>query len=270
MAPIGGSRHRTPAGQPLWKLYRLANCYVLHYPDCITYVIAGNRISYELIDMAQPEWIQIYLLSSVIAFWLELSGMLVLHASAVALPRGVVGFVASSTGGKSTLAAAAVAAGHPLVTDDLLALHDQGQQLHVQPGFPAMRLWPSTAAHFLPDWQALPRVDHKFDKRWTPIGAGGWGKFCPESQPLAALYVPQRRAGDVPNLAIEIVPLAMGEAVIELVRHSFAAWLTATSRLEARRLPFMSRVVAQTPVYRLVYPAGFDHLPHVIAAVEQA
>jgi hypothetical protein len=49
-------------------------------------------------------------------------GRLVIHASAVALEMGVIGFVAPSGGGKSTLAHYLSERGHQFVADDLLAI----------------------------------------------------------------------------------------------------------------------------------------------------
>jgi hypothetical protein len=193
----------------------------------------------------------------------------VLHASAVQTPRGVLGSASISTGGKSTLAAAAVAAGYALVADDLLALEENAGRVWARPGFPAMRLWAAEAARFIPHWQELPVVEHKAEKRWAAIGPGGWGTFCAEAQPLACLYFPQRRAVDDPNADIEITPLTRRDGLIELVRHSFAAWLSEASGLAPQRLPLLARIAQGVPLRRLVYPSGLAHLPRVLAALER-
>ena len=62
------------------------------------------------------------LLGPVIAYWLERAALPVLHASAVAVGGEAAAFLAGSTGGKSSLAAALVAAGCPLLSDDLVAI----------------------------------------------------------------------------------------------------------------------------------------------------
>lgn len=267
--PLGVSQWRTTAGAPLWELYRLPEGEVLHFPDLVDFYLERERVRYDLLDPARREWVQIYFLGAVMAFWLERRGVPVLHASAVQIPRGVLGFASISTGGKSTLAAAAVAAGHALVADDLLALEERAGRVWARPSFPAMRLWAAEAARYIPHWQELPRVEHKAEKRWAAIGPGGWGAFCAETQPLACLYFPQRRAAADPNVEIEITTLTRRDGLIELVRHSFAAWLTEASGMAPQRLPRLARLAQGVPLRRLVYPSGLAHLPRVWAALEQ-
>ena len=78
-------------------------------------------------------------------------GALTLHASAVAIDDGIVGFVGYKGAGKSTTAASFFSRGYPLVTDDLLVIElaENADAVSVNaaygyPGIPRLRLWPDS------------------------------------------------------------------------------------------------------------------------------
>jgi hypothetical protein len=192
----------------------------------------------------------------VLSYWLERLGIPAIHASAVCLERGAIGFVSHSGGGKSSLAAALVQSGVPLLTDDILPIEESATGTFLaRPGFPQMRLEPDGARQFLGEVRGLNPVSPDDSKLHVPVGA-----FHDSSVPLAALYVLERGGGD----DVEVQPLTRREAVIELVRHSFSPYLVEAVGLQPRRLDLFSRLVRQVPVLRLSYPAGFEHLPRIV------
>ena len=77
------------------------------------------------------------LLGPVLTLGLARRGVFVLHASAVLLNGGVVGFLGESGAGKSTLARLLAAEGLPRVADDLLAIDATPSAL---PHFPQLKL----------------------------------------------------------------------------------------------------------------------------------
>ena len=56
--------------------------------------------------------------------------------------------MAGNQSGKSGLAAALMAAGHPMLSDDVLPIQDVDGELRARSGYPQMRMWPDEAAHF--------------------------------------------------------------------------------------------------------------------------
>ena len=101
---------------------------------------------------------EIRLLGPVFSFWLELQGIPVLHASAVLVEGQAVAFLSSNYGGKTSLAATLMQAGHPLLTDDFLPV-ERGDGLYLgRPGYPTMRMWPEEAEHFLGSYEDLGLV----------------------------------------------------------------------------------------------------------------
>lgn len=72
--------------------------------------------------------------------------VLALHGSAVEIGGRAVVLLGPKGAGKSTTAAAILARGHRLLTDDLVALTEVGGVPHVLPGPTQMKLWPASAA----------------------------------------------------------------------------------------------------------------------------
>jgi hypothetical protein len=200
---------------------------------------------------------ELRLLGPVLSYWLERLGIPVLHAAAVRTDAGAAGLLAPSGGGKSSLAAALLQAGAPLLTDDILPVEESGGTFLARPGLPQMRMEPDSARHFLGTIDGLAAVSPDDSKLHVPVAA-----FCGTAIPLAGLYLVERRPGP-----LEILPLSRREAVVELVRHSFSPYLVEAVGLQPRRLDLFVRLVRQVPVHRLFCPAGFEHLPQAAEAL---
>ena len=247
--------------------------------------------SHHLLNPAAIHLIEIIFLGEVLSFWLERQGIPALHASAVLIGGRAVAFLSSNQGGKSGLAATLMQSGHPLLTDDILPVEEHNGVFLGRPGYPTMRMWPDEAAYFLGAYEHLPLVHPELSKRRVPVGGDGFGSFCDTSQPLACIYLPERRDasgasttseisavghpgrhpsqpdGAVPNTDVEILPVSPRDAVIELIRHSFSAHQVEAAGLAPQRLNFFARLAQKVPMRRLIYPASFEHLPRVREAI---
>ncbi len=260
-APLYTTPFRGRDGSPYCRLYRTPAGAALRFAGTDFHLGAREIRARGTAPAAEVEE---QLLGPVLAFWLEQRGIVALHASAVALDGAAVAFLAPSGAGKSSLAAALVATGGELVTDDVLAVDERGGRPHARAGYPQLRLAPSAAARWAGGRVAAPRRDG--DKCRVPVGDGGWGAFCGAPVPLARLVLP-RRGG--PAAAVELAPLGRCEALIELVRHSYTPRLTEAAGLQPARLARLARLVAQVPARLLVYPSGYDRLPEVVAALRR-
>lgn len=233
--------------------------------DEVEFTLAESVIGWRLLDPAAGWALEPVLLTTVLALHLERSGVVALHGSAVRWSGRTMAFLAHSTGGKSTLAASLVASGAELVSDDVLALDDRAAAISVRPSYPLVKLTPESAALFGP--RAFPPLPEYFPgqaKRAVVVGRGGVGRFAGESSPLSALYLLDRRAG-AETVAIE--PVSPRDAVVHLIRQSYAPRLVEALGLAPRRLDFLARLAGAVPTRRLVYPSGLDRLPEVHAAL---
>jgi hypothetical protein len=267
--PAYTSPYRNDDGESILHLYRLDACDVLHFTHVADFYLFPDRIVCHPSELAGDPMVETHLLVTVLAFWLERQGIPTLHASAVVVGGRAAAFLSHSRDGKSTLAAALVQAGYPLLTDDILPVEHTDGAFRGRPGYPTMRLWPDEAQHFLGSCQGLELVHPKLTKRRVPVGPDGFGAFCDTSQRLACLYLPERRDAAEWGAKIEVTPVSLRDAVIELVRHSFTARIVEALGWQPQRLDFFARLVRQVPLRRLVYPSGFAHLPRVREAILQ-
>ncbi len=262
-----GAGDVVPDSPNLAEVHRLDDGVRLRFPGIADFDLGSDRIVAHLAAAAAPHRVELRFLGPVLACWLEQRGIPALHASAVAVGEGrATAFLSSHHGGKSSLAAALMRSGCRLLSDDLVAVEERDGLFTAHPSYPQMRMWPTQAHHFLGHYEELEIVHPEVSKRRVPLPASGLGEFCGASQPLACVYLPERRppgsAGE-----IEISTLAQRDAVIELIRHSFAATAVAILGWQERRLDFFTRLVARVPVRRLLYPDGLDRLPAVSAAI---
>jgi hypothetical protein len=130
--------------------------------------------------------IRLPLLGTVMASLLHQRGLLVLHASAVALNGNVVAFMGDKGQGKSTMAATLYCLGHQLVADDLVAIDfDTTCNPQVIPGFPQFKLWPEAAIALGEDPAILPQIHPQVEKRARLT----FDRFATIPLPLRRLYV---------------------------------------------------------------------------------
>jgi hypothetical protein len=255
---------RNGEGEPPFSIHKTEKGAIVHYAKIVDFFLSSDAITAHLLDPSSAHMVEILLLGPVFSFWLELRGIPMIHASATILDNSAVAFLSSSKGGKSCLAAAFGERGYPILTDDILPLEKRGDHFLARPGFPALRMWPDQAGHFLGGYQDLERVHPASLKLRIPIGPGGIGTFCPEEKPLKIIYLP-RRSG--PECDITIEPLSKKNAFFALIQNSFTAGLVELLGLQPQRMQFFSRMVRQVPVRRLTYPDGFDHLHRIVDAV---
>lgn len=256
--PLGG-----PDGAASISFHRLDGFDVVRIADDADHYLWPDRIVCHLHDPALSWLVEIQLLGMVLALWLELRGTPTLHASTAVVGGSAVGFLGTKGGGKTTAATALVAAGHPLLVDDLLALELTGEDVLAQPGYPMLRLWPEQADHFLGAHESLPLVHPAFTKRRVPVGEG-FGSHHVTAAPLRRIYLPVRRDGG--DVVIETIPSR--EALIETVRHSFLQDAVHGFGLAGSRLAMLAEVLRHASVRRVTYPSGFDRLPELVAAIE--
>ena len=256
--PLGGK-----SGAASISFHRLDGVDVVRIGDDADHYVWPDRIVCHLHDPSLSWLVEIQLLGMVLALWLERSGIPTLHASTVVVDGAAVAFLGTKGGGKTTAATALVAAGHPLLVDDLLALELTGREVLAQPGYPMLRLWPEQADHFVGGHDTLPVVHPAFTKRRVPVG-DGFGRHHTGPAPLRRIYLPVRRDGG--EVVIETIPSR--EALIETVRNSFLHDAVHSFGLAGSRLAMLAQVLRHASVRRVTYPSGFDRLPELVAAIE--
>ena len=174
---------------------------------------------------------------------LQRLGFETLHASAVRLSAGVVGFLGHAGAGKSTLARAfASAAGASPWSDDTLVLAFGGGDVAAIPIPFDVGLRP-------------PSVQHFGDGPSGVVIAGG-GRA-----PLRALVMLDRGAP-----RISMTPLGAREALDALLPHACTFSMKDASRRRQMVEQYLT-LAARTQMFRLAYPTEFGALPAVLELV---
>ena len=242
---------------------------LVRFSGMMEYEITPKRITAHVFDPEYQYLAELHLLSEVLSLWLEMNGIVALHASAVTAKDHAVAFLSSKKGGKSSLAAQFVKSGHKLLTDDILPVEKRDGLFIGRPGYPQMRMWPDQAEHFLGGCQDLELIHPHASKRRIPIGADvagsiGFGEFSSMDAPLSAIYLPERR-DDIQSIQISAMPPSL--ALIEMIRNSFTARIAELLGWSGKRMIFLSGLAASVPMRRLAFPNGNDHLTSVRDAI---
>jgi hypothetical protein len=266
-APVFSGRRKSEDGKSILTLFALDACKVIRFLEFADFYLWPDRLVCCLRQDVPSHVINVFLFANVLPFWLELKGFVTIHASAVNISGKAVAFLAHRQNGKSTLAASILQDGSSLLTDDVLPLRVKDGSYWAYPGYPAMRLWPNEAEHFLTEYEHLERVHPEFTKLYVPVGDDQFGPFCDHSCPMERFYILERReASDLPA-GLEIKPVSHRDAVIELLRYSFITRLAEAVGLAADRFDIISGLVQQVPVRRLIYPSGYEYLPQIRLAI---
>ncbi len=169
---------------------------LLRFGGVADYFLGPHRIHCRLMDPQLQYLVEIQFLGMVLALWLLGRGVPVLHAAAVTVKGDAAAFVGEKGQGKTTLAAAMVARGHPFLADDLLALSPGTASLplpRAHAGVPLLRVTDAQIAGVgLPPAGEL--VHPAFPKRKLEVGRG-WGRFHPDPAPLTRIYLPSPTLG---------------------------------------------------------------------------
>lgn len=244
------------------RLFAIPGGYRLEYDDTGTFDIQAGGV--ELVWYPAPgasaALAQLDVLGRVLAVAFHAAGVYCLHASAVALAGGAVGFIAPKFHGKSTTAYALVNAGARLITDDTLPVLSGTPPL-VRPGVQRVRLW----------GDSVSAVGASAGE-----GAESAGKFVVDdlsaqqllrgTSPLAALYLLAPVVSNPGGEAVARSPLSPVESALALVGHAKVGALLGGSERQVlfRRAVALAGTV---PVYRLAVARDFDRLPEVVAQI---
>ncbi len=252
-------------GEPLLRICGSDDELLLNFPQIADFYVTRDCIRYVPARNADETFIELLFLGPVAALWLELNGIVALHASAVVVGDSAIAFLQHSGGGKSTLAASFLRRRIALLSDDVLAVSVTPKGVQCMPGYPQLRLAPAIARQFIDDIDALPPVHSSAEKKCIPVGGREFGSFCDAPSPISCIYVPQRTSKRRrPPAAHALTP---SQALRELVRGSFVANAADALGWQSRRVRNLAKVAEVVPVKQLSYSSGMCYLDAVCDAV---
>lgn len=256
------SSYKDEAGNPALMIWKVAGSRYLRlaYFDGTQFWLdrEGREVWSTWPENLTIEDTATYLLGPVLGILLRLRGVTCLHASAVAFGENAVVFVGYEGAGKSTTAAALAQRGHPILSDDVVALAERNGTFFVHPAYPYLCLWPESVESLYGSAEALPRFSANYDKRCLSLRKQEL-RFADRALPLAAIYILGDRRGD-PAPIVEELPLQ--RAFLALVANTFAT-NTLDSRMRASEFEILGRLAPRVPIRQLCAHEDPNRLPEL-------
>ncbi len=203
------------------------------------------------------------ILGPVFSVLLRQRGLLVVHASCVAIDGEAIAFLGHSGWGKSTLANSFYNQGYPLLTDDVMAIQvNQGSEKHpiTFPAYPCVKLLPDAAASLGYDFEKLAVINSGVTKRNNRLGE----RFAQKPLPVKRIYALENIAAS----RHQVQALSSQDALVELVRHSRATNLLTTPEFVSAHLSQCTQLLKKVPVYRLKRHKTLSALPDLVKLIE--
>lgn len=221
----------------------------------------GRAIAARPLAPGSREAFHVYLLGQALSFALLKQGFDPLHATAVTIDGAAVAFLGDTGYGKSTLAAAFLQSGHPLLTDDLLVLSSGGDGFVAHPGPARIKLFPEIARKLLGPHARGALVAKTTPKRVIPLPPD---RANASAAPLQAIYV--LSTPDTRSTSVAIRRVSKRQACLALLRNAFNTAVTDPQRL-SRQFAFAWNVASRVPIKRISYPRTIGSLASVRDAI---
>ncbi len=227
------------------------------------------EIGWQSDSPASPDTVEAVIANYFAQAWLgmalRLAGRLVLHGNAICVHGGALAWLGNKGAGKSTLTAAFVTAGHPLLTDDQIVIWPQADGVGIAPGILRLHLWPES----LPVMGLAADGDH-FDQPF-PEFPKGYVAMTPSTAPsrqdrltpLRAIYILQPRRPDLTTPLFETPSAGVGFDL--LYSHCFARRrLSLTADAQRSEFQAVGELCRRVPVRLLTLPNDLARLPDVV------
>jgi hypothetical protein len=214
----------------------------------------GREIILDLNPEIDESVLRPFILGAIISILLRQRGLLVLHASSVAINGEAVAFIGESGWGKSTLAEAFHSQGYSILTDDVMAVSVDEYQPLVIPSFPQVRLWSDTATAVGHAPGSLPSLSIETPKLSHILSDG----FVQTPLPLKRIYVLDFGAD------FKIIPVDIQTSFVELMRHSREVQALNTTEQMSNYLRLCTSLLKQVPVYRLQRKRSLSVLSNLV------
>lgn len=249
----------TPEGAVTAEFHRTAQGYLVRFPDQVDFEIDATSFAVRCapIDGARSAAASTLFRNSVQPIIANHTGGLNLHGSAVCIGDTAAAFLGVSRRGKTTLAGAFAAAGHPFLTEDVLALERSGDGFLIRPSMPELRLFHDSASFLLggnPGW------DDPAEKSGVPASEAL--PYRDEALPLGGIFI----LGPGASEAVSLTRLTQASALAELIQHSFILDVEDRARLKSH-FQRMGVLAQAATCYLLDYPRTYSELPKVIDAI---
>ena len=221
------------------------------------HITRGSRIVVDQAPRADSDSVENVLLGAVMGVLLVQRGMLVLHASTVAVEGGSVIFAGKSGAGKSTLSAAMQGMGCRVLTDELCALvRDENGDFWVQPSYPTQRLCAASASYLGIDTSNLKIISGDRLK----YGMSTEARFQAKPLPVMALYELVAAREDELAVSSQVGP----DRFVTVYNNAYLAYYSGLLGIRTTLFRQCTELAARIPVHRVYRPED-GNSPQILA-----
>lgn len=217
-------------------------------PETAIYLMEdGRKITVSPMDGADEDQIRLFLLGTCMGVILLHRKILPLHGSAIAINGKAYAIVGDSGAGKSTLASAFLQKGYQLLSDDVIPVTLNHENVPiVTPAYPQQKLWLESLDQFgmeSKNYQPLFVRDTKFA---IPVES----QFATESIPLAGLF--ELVKGDHQEVIIQ--PIEKMQRFYTLLTHTYRNFFLQGSGLMEWHFDVSSKMMNKLHIHRISRP----------------
>lgn len=221
---------------------------------------SGDRITV-ICTRAKLEFAPTVLVGIGLGLLLHRRGVTCLHGSVVSVRERTIALLGDSGAGKSTTAAALVAEGGALISDDIAALCPDRDGFTVAWGCANVRLDAAASAQIVGRERTLPTVPWIEKLLWDVSGDGH-----PLNRPALRLDALYLLGGAVEDDSVTIgAPISPTQALPHLVDCWYPQGFTPL--LTQARFDSLRAIAEQVPMFELRYPRRWDILPRLMVAL---
>ena len=203
-----------------------------------SFIGGGSTVHYRILQKGSRDLMAFWLIHTFLPMYLASDhGYDFIHASSVEVDAKSILFLAPSTGGKSTLGAYFLRQGHPMISDDKLAIFERGGRFCAAPSHPYHRPF------------------REFEVLGQPIEHP-----ATETRPVHAIYVLERADPESPTEISEIRGLRKFEQLMPYYLFHFPYQ-------QHQRTRWVAGLAGQCPTFRVRRPWNLDRMHEVYGAI---
>ncbi len=222
---------------------------MFHMPETGIFLIkGGKKIIVSPFDGSDEDEVRLYILGTCMGAILLQRKVLPIHGSAVAVEGKAYAIVGDSGAGKSTLASAFLKRGYQLLSDDVISVTLNNENIPiVTPSYPQQKLWLESLNYFGMESNNYQPLFVRETKFAVPVPS----QFATEPLPLAGIFELVREDND----KIEIQPIQNLQRFYKLYYHTYRNFFIQGSGLMDWHFKTTAKMINKIDFYQLRRPS---------------
>lgn len=219
-------------------------------PETAIFLIQnGREIFVSPFEDSKDDQIRLYILGTCMGALLMQRKSLPLHGSAIVIDGKAYAIVGDSGAGKSTLASAFLKKGYQLLSDDVIPVTLNGNNIPiVTPAYPQQKLWIESLDQFGIDSNSLRPIIDRETKFAVPVST----QFSDELMPLVGVFELVKTDID----EIDILPIQKLQRFHTLFNHTYRNFIIPRSGVMEWHFNTSTKIISNIELYQVRRPTS--------------